>query len=117
MSLITRGLGSSSRMIMQGFGTSATTTTDSRDRKLGRRPPEYKRVFETQQSKVDIYTITAQLLAVNGIETLRSSQKKIRGIIDRNHDLLIKPKGLVRIVKTSPVNNIFINVLKAFRKK
>jgi len=116
MSLITRGLGSSPRIIMQGFGTSTAVIT-ARDKKRGRRPPEYKRVFEHPQSNMDIYTITAELLAVNGIESLLSSQKKIREIIDRNQDLLIKPKGPVRIVKTSPASNIFINVLKVFRKK
>jgi hypothetical protein len=102
---------------MQGLGTSTTTTTARDKKRRGRRPPEYKKVFEHPQSNMDIYTITAELLAVNGIESLLSSQKKIREIIDRNQDLLIKPKGPVRIVKTSPANNIFINVLKVFRKK
>jgi len=116
MSLITRGMGSYSKLITAGFGPApeseeVTTTDATRIKKTGRRSPAHK------IDPVDIYTVSARLLSVNRKNMNLLISGKERSFIDRRDKFSVKVKGKITITKTSPTKNIFINVLNVFRKK
>ena len=120
MSLITRGFGARSALITTGFGPPPAVETAkvvSIRRGDGHRSRERKEELQKHIQLVDVYTVTAKLLAVNNNLPLEPILERVRGAVDRRDQFNIKTKGKVRIVKTTPINNIFINVSQVFKKK
>ena len=118
MSLITRGFGASSSIITAGLGPSQlTSSTVIPPLPRGRRSPAQKDELRKRIQAVDVYTISAKLMSVNNKSLLHPIAERIRGAVDHSDKFHIKTKGKVRIIKTTPASNIFINVSKVFRKK
>ena len=117
MSIIMRGMGETHLLVTHGFGTYTAVDTTRPRRRRGRRPSHDLGKLKDPRLSIDLYTVTAQLISINGNDSPYFLKNTVRGMVDNASEFLIKPKGKIRIVKTRPVNNIFINVLKAFRKK
>ena len=117
MSLITRGFGTSSSIITAGFGPPAATSSTVIPLPRGRRSPAQKDELRKRIQSVDVYTISAKLMSINNKSLSQPIVERIRGAVDHSDKFYIKTKGKVRIIKTTPISNIFINVSNVFRKK
>tara|TARA_R110000824_G_scaffold401631_1_gene613324 strand:+ start:2515 stop:2877 length:363 start_codon:yes stop_codon:yes gene_type:complete len=120
MSLITRGFGASASLVTSGFGPPPTTTTAElkpvRQQLHGRRSPERKEELRKHIQAIEVYTITAKLLLVNNKAPARPILERVRGAVDQRDEFNIKTKGKVRIIKTTPISNIFISISQVFKK-
>jgi len=112
VSLVTRGLGTSSRIITIGFGG---ISVDDKIQRLGRSSYRYDHLL--RESKIDSFTITAMLISVNDKRLKLQSQKTVRGIVDKNDNFSMKQSGKIRITKTKPKEGIFIKVIKFFKRE
>mgnify|MGYP003664808930 CR=1 FL=1 len=118
MSLITRGFGASSSIITAGLGSSQLiSSTVIPPLPRGRRSPAQKDELRKRIQEVDVYTISAKLMSINNKSLSQPIVERTRGAVDHSDEFHIKAKGKVRIIKTTPISNIFINVSNVFRKK
>ena len=118
-SLLTRGMGPSSSLVTSGFGPTETTSETVLQQKGGRRrKTAYEIGIELDpRVSIDWYTVTAELMSVNGINDYYFLRNTVKGGVDSSAAFKINQRDKVRIVKTTPVNNIFINVSHVFKKK
>mgnify|MGYP003115582972 CR=1 FL=1 len=125
--IITRGFGAHPSLVTGGFGPPPPVIVDldfifrgdGRSSKRARRQPKEDL---TREIRSDIYTVTAQLVQING----KTPRKKVSGVskgsIEWDSDFIVKSEplklfGKVRVGKTNPRNNIFISVDKVIKKR
>jgi hypothetical protein len=119
-SLLTRGMGPSSAMVTSGFGPPPPTTSETVLHPKGgsRRKTAYETGIELDpRVSIDWYTVTAELLSVNGTKDHYFLRNTVKGGVDSSADFKINLMDRIRIIKTTPVNNIFINVSHVLKKK
>ena len=88
--LITRGFGASASLLTSGFGPPPPTTTTVLPLPRGRRSPEQKDVLKKHIESIDVYTITAKLMAVNNRNLKRPIHERVRGAVDLSNEFHIK---------------------------
>ena len=120
--LLTRGLGPVSTLVTAGFGppppVTATVETVIQPKGGRRNKSIYEIGIEADpRVSIDWYTVTAELMSVNGIRDSYFLRNTVKGGVDSSSEFKINQMGKVRIVKTTPINNIFINVSHVFKKK
>tara|TARA_B100000700_G_C15059690_1_gene864938 strand:- start:6037 stop:6405 length:369 start_codon:yes stop_codon:yes gene_type:complete len=119
--LLTRGLGPSPSLVTSGFGPPPpTTTVETVVQPKGgrRRKTAYETGIESDpRIAIDWYTVTAELMSVNGISDYYFLRNTVKGGVDSSADFKLHQAGKIRIIKTTPISNIFINVSQIYKKK
>ena len=118
MSLVLRGMGvcdAGPRLVTHGFGSPCAIEVVEefvpRPGRSGARHRDYQRLMH------DVYTITAKLTSVNGIDLLNPIAESVRGEHDRRSDFVIRLVSKIRIAKTTPKKTIFIKVIDVFKRE
>jgi hypothetical protein len=105
--LITRGLGTNSAIVTQGFGIVTAITAVIRSvGKVSRKITE---------KIVDVYAVTVMLVAINGNELIYPISSKSRGSIDREKEIAVSINNFAVSNVYKPTYKIVINMLKTVK--
>ena len=118
MSLITRGFGVNSALVVQGFGPPPSSAPPvSGSQKVfwpGRRSKLYDHLAESLY--VRNYAVSAQILSINGVSLDHIKPSRVEGKIDEREAYKVLLDENVYVQKTNPENSIFINILSFFKR-
>ena len=116
MSLITRGMGETQRLVTRGFGGELSTVTSAVIPDIhGRRSPLYEEL--AKNLLVDSYSITSMLLQVNGKKMKYEKPNRLLAENDTRDSFRVKSTEKVRVNKTNAKESIFIRVLNVFKRQ
>ena len=122
MSLITRGLGENAKMVTTGFGPPPVVETIVQPEVI-LEPPRGRRrdkpLYEQPAKSlwVESYNITAKIHSINGEKIRNSQNRKFLVENDTRESFSVRPVQKARVKKTIAKENIFIKVLKLYKRR
>ena len=122
MSLVLRGMGSNAALVAQGFGPPPTVeeavkveTVPDPPRGRRRDKPLYEELAKSLW--VESYKIQAKIHSINGEKVRDTKYNQFLLENDTRESFSVKPAEKTRVKKTIAKDNIFIKVLKLYKRR
>ena len=109
-SIMLKGMGSSSALVTMGYTLAPLIEFIVTTFKKGR-----TKTRELVDSALDIYTVSAMLLSVNGDEIVSPSKKLQMGAVDHDKEISVGVSDLRLEGVINPITRIFINAIRVIR--